>query len=123
MSYGFSIKLNEENDFDFNPATFGLSFTEDEDNLVQVVKSILKTIQGERSFFPTFGVDYRSIMQKNVVYDNLKHEIQTALVRDPRIRKVQNIRLNRPERGVLDIYVEIVTNSNDVFKVTEGISW
>jgi len=123
MSYGFSIKVNDDGDFDFDPDKLSIQFVEDEDNFVQVIKSTLRTIKGEDKFFTNFGVNYKNIMQKNIVYDNLKHEINNALIRDPRVKKVQNIKLNRPERGVLNIEIEVVSNENTVFNISDGITW
>lgn len=123
MSYGQSIKLNSYNDFEFDPNTKSILFVEEEDNLIQIVKNSLKTLQGEYAFFPDFGIDYQLFIKKNISADNIKHAIKFALLRDSRIKRVNRIIIERVSRDTLYIFINIVTTQNTSLEISEDITW
>jgi len=122
MTYGKSILLNSNFDFTFNPNTNTLSLSTELDNLTQAIKIILKTMLGEIRTFPTFGIDMPQLLDKNISDDNIKHAITNAVIRDPRVKSIDKILLERVNR-TLNVSMHITSYSGAALDFRESLSW
>ena len=122
MSYGTSILLNDDFDFTFNPATNTLSLSSDFENISQAITIILKTMLGEIRTFPTFGIDISQLLDNNISNDNIKHAINNAVIRDPRVKSIDRVILERIGR-TLNINMQITAYDGAVLDFRESLSW
>jgi phage baseplate assembly protein W len=123
--YGITIKVDEnDNDFKFNPDTNRLVLVQDEQNALQAIRILLHTIKGEVRFFPDFGIDIPILMDKNISTENLKHAVNDALKRDPRVKTIDSIIIERkPADRVLNIYVALTTFRGAILEIKEDVIW
>ncbi len=122
MSYGLSIKLNDNNDFKFNPATNRLELVSDMDNLIQSINILLKTGLGEIKSFPGFGIDMPKLLDRNLSNDNIKNSVYTAIIKDPRVASIDKININKVNR-ILYIYVQLTSNEGATLDFRTSMSW
>lgn len=122
MSYGVSIALDEYDDFKYDPTTNRFVLSEGIQNCVQAIRMILKILKGELRFYPDFGLDIPQLLDKRVVDNNIKHAISSAIIKDPRVGAVNEVRLERSDR-TLKIYVDITTKKGTSFEYREDLSW
>jgi len=122
MTYGKSILLNDSFDFTFNPDTNTLSLSSEMINMRQAIIVILKTMLGEIRTFPTFGIDIPQLLDKNISDDNIKHIITDAIIRDPRVKSIDRITLERVNR-VLNVDMQITSYTGATLDFRESLSW
>lgn len=122
MTYGRTILLNDMFDFTFDPNRNTLTFVSGEDNVVQAIKLILKVMLGEIRTFPTFGIDIPQLLDKNISDDNIKHAISNAIIRDPRIKSIDQITLERINR-TLNISMQVTSYSGAILDFRDSLSW
>jgi len=122
MGYGVSIKLNELEDFTFDPKSNRLVLVSDTDNLIQALRILLKTGLGEVRSFPTFGIDMPKLLDRNLSNDNIKNAVYNAIIRDRRVASIDKIKINKSNR-ILDIYVQITSNEGATLDFRESRSW
>lgn len=122
MTYGRTILLNDMFDFTFDPNRNTLTLVSGEDNVVQAIKLILKVMLGEIRTFPTFGIDIPQLLDKNISDDNIKHAISNAIIRDPRIKSIDQITLERINR-TLNISMQVTSYSGAILDFRDSLSW
>lgn len=122
MGYGTSIALDEHNDFKFDKGTNGLVLCSDTDNFVQAMKVLLNTIKGEMRLYPTFGINYPQLLSVDISDDNIEHAVKTALMKDPRVQRVQSVSIERAPRSI-NISVTITTNQSVSLTLNEELIW
>lgn len=122
MTYGKTILLNDMFDFTFDPNRNTLALVSGEDNVVQAIKLILKVMLGEIRTFPTFGIDIPQLLDKNISDDNIKHAISNAIIRDPRIKSIDQITLERINR-TLNISMQVTSYSGAILDFRDSLSW
>lgn len=122
MTYGRTILLNDMFDFTFDPNRNTLALVSGEDNVVQAIKLILKVMLGEIRTFPTFGIDIPQLLDKNISDDNIKHAISNAIIRDPRIKSIDQITLERINR-TLNISMQVTSYSGAILDFRDSLSW
>lgn len=122
MGYGVSIKLNELEDFTFDPKSNRLVLVSDTDNLIQALRILLKTGLGEVRAFPTFGIDMPKLLDRNLSNDNIKNAVYNAIIRDRRVASIDKIKVSKSNR-ILDIYVQITSNEGATLDFRESRSW
>lgn len=122
MTYGKTILLNDMFDFTFDPNRNTLTLVSGEDNVVQAIKLILKVMLGEIRTFPTFGIDIPQLLDKNISDDNIKHAISNAIIRDPRIKSIDQITLERINR-TLNISMQVTSYSGAILDFRDSLSW
>jgi len=122
MSYGKSILLNEYFDFTFNPATNTLVLSNEIENITQAITIILKTMIGEIRTFPSFGIDLPSLFDKTMSNDNIKYYIKDAIIRDPRIRSIDKIELERVNR-TLTVSITLIAITGASLDYRKSLSW
>lgn len=122
MTYGTSIKLNEENDFKFNSATNRLELVSDTDNLIQAINILLKTGLGEIQSFPRFGIDMPKLLDRSMSNDNIKNSVYNAIIKDPRVASIDKINVNKINR-ILYIYVQLTATSGATLDFRTSLSW
>jgi phage baseplate assembly protein W len=122
--YGVTLKLNDDNDFEFNPDQNKLELIQDAPNALQAVRILLHTIKGEIKFFSDFGIDIPLLMDKNISDDNLKSAVSEALCKDPRVNSIDKITIERKKADrILNIYVELTTFRGAVLEFKEDVTW
>lgn len=122
MSYGISLQLDEYDDFQFDPVSNRLVLVKGTDNCLQAIRVVLKTLKGELRFYPEFGLDLPQLMIRKISDSNVKHCLSTAILKDPRVKSVDEMIIERLDR-VLNVYVQITTQDNVSLEYTESISW
>jgi phage baseplate assembly protein W len=122
MGYGVSIKLNEDNDFAFDPVSNRLTLVSETDNLVQAIKILLKTGLREIRHFPTFGIDMPTLLDRNLSNDIVKNAVYNAIIKDPRVASIDKITINKVNR-VLNIYVQLTANDGATLDFKDSMSW
>lgn len=122
MSYGVSIRLNELEDFTFDPKSNRLVLITDTDNLIQALRILLKTGLGEVRSFPTFGIDMPKLLDRNLSNDNIRNAVYNAIIKDRRVASIDKIKINKVGR-ILNIYVQLTSNEGATLDFRESMSW
>jgi|GEM_PF-4790515 len=122
MTYGKSIKLDSSNDFAFNKNTNSFSITTEDQNLQQALKILLSTIKGELCLYTDFGVNYPALLLARVSDDDISHAITSAVIRDPRVKTVDEVTITRSGR-TLQLGVSVTTTKNATLEINEDVVW
>ncbi len=122
MSYGVSIKLNDDNDFKFDSANNRLVLVSDVNNLIQAMKILLKTGLGEIRTFPQFGIDMPKLLDRNMSNDNIKNAVYNAIIKDPRVASIDKITVTKSNR-ILNIDVKLTSNEGATLDFRESVAW
>lgn len=122
MSYGVTIKLNEDNDLTFDPKTNRLVLVSDTDNLIQAIRILLKTGLGEIRSFPNFGIDMPQLLDRSLSNDNIKNAVYNAIIKDPRVASIDKIKIDKQNR-ILNIYVQLTSNEGATLDFRTSMSW
>lgn len=122
MSYGVTIELDEYNDLHFDPVSNRLVLIKGVDNCLQAIRILLKTLKGELRIYPEFGVDIPQLLDKNISDDNIKHAVMSALIRDPRVKTVDKVTVER-DRRILNVYVQLTTYEGAILEFKEDVVW
>ena len=122
MSYGVSIKLNDDNDFKFDSSNNRLVLVSDVNNLIQAMKILLKTGLGEIRTFPQFGIDMPKLLDRNMSNDNIKNAVYNAIIKDPRVASIDKITVTKSNR-ILNIDVKLTSNEGATLDFRESVAW
>ena len=122
MEYGRSIQLNDSKDIYFNSISNSLSIVNGTTNLEQSIKILLGTFQGEIALYPDFGVNYPQLLGRDVSLNFVSHAIKSAVIRDPRVRSINEISLTHNGRA-LEVYIDITTEENISLDIRGDIVW
>lgn len=122
MKYGTSIKLNEHGDFEFSKESNSLAIAKGADNLEQALWVLLSVVQGELRLYPTFGLNVYDIVGTDLPDAFVSHAIRSAVMRDPRVKAVNEIVLKRDGRALV-VNVNISTLENVSLDIRGDIIW
>ncbi len=122
MTYGTSIALDEHNDFEFDKNTNGFVLCRDVENFTQAMRILLSTIKGEMKLYPTFGINYPQLLSVDISNDNIEHAVKTALLKDPRVQRVQSVSIERVSR-MINVSVTITTDQSASLTLNEELIW
>lgn len=124
MSYGMSFAIDSYNDLCFDPNKNTIILSKGVDNCKQALIILLKTLKGENKFYPEFGVDIPQLLERNISEDNIKHAIRDAIIRDPRVKTIDKIEINRDNSArSLSIYIHVTTFDGAVLEFKQDAVW
>ncbi|NOR85159.1 DUF2634 domain-containing protein [archaeon] len=122
MTYGTSIALNDNFDFNIDNIKKSVTISTEIDNLIQSINLILNINIGENKFYPTYGTDIKSIIGRDVPISYIEHVITKSLLNDPRIISIFNIIATRNGSNV-NIDIKFQSNENTVVDLRGIIIW
>lgn len=122
MTYGTSIALNDNFDFNIDSIKKSVMISTEIDNLIQSINLILNINIGENKFYPTYGTDIKSIIGRDVPISYIEHVITKSLLNDPRITSIISIITTRNGSNV-SIDIKFQSNENAVVDLRGIIIW
>jgi phage baseplate assembly protein W len=123
MSYGSNIALTDDFDFDFSPDSKSLSIIANDDNLVQAIKIILNTFQGENKIVSNFGTRLQDLIGHKSSDNFIKYTVKNALLHDDRIASVDKIYVGRNKDRTVTLKITITTTDAETLELTGGLGW
>lgn len=122
MGYGTTLALDANDDLKFDPATNTFLKVNGSDNMEQAIKILLKTLRGEIRFYPDFGINMPQLLDRTISDDNIKHAVTSAIIRDPRVKSIDSVSLERENR-TLTITMSITTYDGAVLDFRSDMTW
>ena len=123
MTYGKSLTLTDDFDFAFDKSSRRFTTITGSDNVIQSVKIILNTFEGENKFIPNFGTRLQDLIGRKVSDNFIKYILRTAILRDERISSVDKIYIKRTSQDSVSLRIIITTNEEETLELSGGLSW
>ncbi|WP_026702867.1 contractile injection system sheath initiator [Salibacterium aidingense] len=109
-----ALKINEETG-DIEMEDGVPTWVDGNDELIQEVRSVVKTNIEEWFLDPGFGTDHNSMVGKDVTEDDITQAIEEAMEQVERVEGIRNITVNmdRSDRE-LSVYFYILVNGEEL---------
>ncbi|MDQ0299630.1 phage baseplate assembly protein W [Salibacterium salarium] len=109
-----ALKINKDTgDIEMENGVPG--WVENNEELVQEVRSVVKTNIGEWFLDPVFGTDHNVMVGKNVTEDNVSQALEEAMEQVDRVEGIRDITINMDYSDrELSVFFYILVNGEEV---------
>lgn len=118
--YGVDLALRDD-DLYFDDFTGDAVLSLGEQNLMQGVNNILRTLTDEATMFPTLGTEVSQLIGTKFTEGAISYiavKVREALLRDSRIADVQDIAIEKTVGDVVNISMVVTTVETDTLRVS-----
>ena len=122
MTYGITIQLNDNFDFNINSLSKSITLVSELDNLSQSMNLLLNVNIGEIKFTPDYGTQITKIMGRAIPLHYVEYLISKSLLKDPRVASITSITATK-DSGTVTVDIQIKSNENAIVDLRGIIIW